>query len=158
VSDSRSDVAIVGVGLHSFGRFEGKSALTTKFFGMKANRYLHDYGISTDTLAKVAAKNFRNGALNPNAFRRKPISEAGILASPGAQLPTDPIHVLHSRRRRRRRCNVPRRPRTAVHQETGTGARGRDPHPPLWRLGGEHHLRAGPGGCVAYCLCLAMST
>ena len=25
------------------------------------------------TLAKVAAKNFRNGALNPNAFRRKPI-------------------------------------------------------------------------------------
>jgi acetyl-CoA C-acetyltransferase len=49
---------------------------------MKANRYLHDHGISTDTLAKVAAKNFRNGVLNPNAFRRKPISEEAILASP----------------------------------------------------------------------------
>jgi acetyl-CoA C-acetyltransferase len=49
---------------------------------MKANRYLYDHGISTRTLAKVAAKNFRNGALNPNAFRRKPISEEDILNSP----------------------------------------------------------------------------
>jgi acetyl-CoA acetyltransferase len=32
-------------------------------------------------LAKVAAKNFRNGAINPNAFRRKPISEEDILNS-----------------------------------------------------------------------------
>ena len=29
----------------------------------------------------MAAKNFRNGALNPNAFRRKPISEDDILGS-----------------------------------------------------------------------------
>src|ERR1700737_3645092 len=56
--------------------------LTTQFFGMKANRSLHDHGISAHTLAKVAAKNFRNGVLNPNAFRRKPISEEAILASP----------------------------------------------------------------------------
>ena len=55
--------------------------VTTKFFGMKANRYLHDHGISQQTLAKVAAKNFRNGVLNPNAFRRKPISEEEILNS-----------------------------------------------------------------------------
>ena len=32
-------------------------------------------------MAKVAAKNFRNGALNPNAFRRKPIPEDEILNS-----------------------------------------------------------------------------
>jgi acetyl-CoA C-acetyltransferase len=55
--------------------------LTTQFFGMKANRYLHDHGISQETLAKVAAKNFCNGALNPNAFRRKPIPEDEILNS-----------------------------------------------------------------------------
>ena len=55
--------------------------LTTKFFGMKINRYMHDHGISSETLAKVAAKSFRNGALNPNAFRRKPISVEDILAS-----------------------------------------------------------------------------
>src|SRR6201994_451787 len=60
---------------------ENGQYLTTKFFGMKANRYLHDHGISQETLAKVAAKNFRNGALNPNAFRRKPIAEEDILNS-----------------------------------------------------------------------------
>ncbi len=48
---------------------------------MKANRYLHDHGLSRENLAKVAAKNFRNGALNPNTFRRKPIPEHEILNS-----------------------------------------------------------------------------
>ncbi len=55
--------------------------LTTKFFAMKINRYMHDHGISHQTLARVAAKNYRNGSLNPNAFRRKPLSEDEILAS-----------------------------------------------------------------------------
>src|SRR6185436_19039291 len=55
--------------------------ITTKFFGMKINKYMHDHGISHATLAKVAAKGYRNGALNPNAFRRKPMSEEEILAS-----------------------------------------------------------------------------
>ena len=60
---------------------ENGQYLTTQFFGMKANRYLHDHGISQRTLAKVAAKNFRNGVLNPNAFRRKAILEDDILNS-----------------------------------------------------------------------------
>src|ERR1700683_4807693 len=55
--------------------------VTTKFFGMKINKYLHDHNISQATLAKVAAKNFRNGVINPNAFRRKAISEDQILNS-----------------------------------------------------------------------------
>ncbi len=53
-------------------------ALTTQFFGMKLNRYMHDHGITEPTLAKVAAKAFRNGALNPMAWRRKPLSEDEI--------------------------------------------------------------------------------
>ncbi|NDZ97456.1 thiolase family protein [Streptomyces sp. SID6673] len=61
---------------------ENGQYLTTQFFGMKANRYLHDHDISPQTLAKVAAKNYRNGALNPNAFRRKPIPEEDILNAP----------------------------------------------------------------------------
>jgi len=61
--------------------------VTTKFFGMKANRYLHDHGISQETLARVANKNFRNGALNPNAFRRKELSVEEILASPVLNYP-----------------------------------------------------------------------
>ena len=60
---------------------ENGQYVTTKFFGMKANRYIHEHGISVETLAKVAAKNYRNGALNPNAFRRDPIAEDKILAS-----------------------------------------------------------------------------
>jgi acetyl-CoA acetyltransferase len=61
--------------------------VTTKFFGMKINKYMHDYGISHATLAKVAAKNYRNGSLNENAFRRKPLSEEEILASPMLNYP-----------------------------------------------------------------------
>ena len=55
--------------------------LTTKFFGMKINRYMHDHGITHDTLAAVAAKNYYNGSLNPFAYRRKPLSPAEILSS-----------------------------------------------------------------------------
>jgi acetyl-CoA acetyltransferase len=61
--------------------------LTTKFFGMKINKYMHDHGITRETLAKVAAKNYRNGARNENAFRRKPLSEEEILASPVLNYP-----------------------------------------------------------------------
>ena len=55
--------------------------LTTKFFAMKINRYMYDHGISHETLARVAAKNYRNGGSNPNAFRRKPIPMEEILSS-----------------------------------------------------------------------------
>ncbi len=53
--------------------------VTTQFFGMKIQRYMHDHGITNSTLAKVAVKNLRNGSLNENAWRRKPISEEEVL-------------------------------------------------------------------------------
>jgi acetyl-CoA acetyltransferase len=56
--------------------------LTPKFFAMKIQRYMHDFDITPRTLARVAAKNYRNGERNPNAFRRKPLSEEAILESP----------------------------------------------------------------------------
>lgn len=56
--------------------------LTTQFFGMKIQRYLHEHGITASTLAKVAAKAYRNGSLNPNAWRRTPLTEEQVLASP----------------------------------------------------------------------------
>ena len=55
--------------------------LTTQFFAMKIQRYMSEHGISAATLAEVAAKAFRNGALNPNAWRRKPLTAQEILAS-----------------------------------------------------------------------------
>ncbi|MET0700163.1 MAG: thiolase family protein [Mycobacterium sp.] len=92
----RYDIGIaVGMDKHPRGAFSDEPAtlglprwygengqfVTTKFFGIKANHYLHKYGISQKTLARVAAKNYRNGEKNPNAFRRKPISEEEILSS-----------------------------------------------------------------------------
>ena len=55
--------------------------VTTQFFGMKVQRYMHEYGISQRTLALVAEKAYRNGSRNPNAWRRTPISAEEILAS-----------------------------------------------------------------------------
>jgi acetyl-CoA C-acetyltransferase len=55
--------------------------LTTQFFAMKIQRYMAEHGISESTLAKVASKAFENGARNPNAWRRRPLSEEEVLAS-----------------------------------------------------------------------------
>ncbi len=55
--------------------------LTTQFFGLKIQRYLHTHGMGTDVLAAIAEKAFRNGALNPNAWRRKEISASEIAAA-----------------------------------------------------------------------------
>ena len=66
------------------GKWYGDSGLmlTTQFFGMKIQRYMHQYGITRSTLAKVAVKNFANGANNDNAWRRKPMSEDEVLNAP----------------------------------------------------------------------------
>ena len=61
--------------------------LTTHFFGMKINRYMHDHGISHRTLAEVAAKNFGNASRNELAWRRTPLSVEEILASPVLNYP-----------------------------------------------------------------------
>jgi acetyl-CoA acetyltransferase len=73
-------VSTKGAGL---GDWYGASglALTTQFFGMKINRYMHEYGISQSTLARVSEKAFRNGSLNEMAWRRRPISETEVLDS-----------------------------------------------------------------------------
>jgi acetyl-CoA acetyltransferase len=96
IASGEHDLAIaIGLDKHPRGSFAadpsvsglpgwyGQSGLflTTHFFGMKITRYMHDHGISSATLAKVAAKNLRNGAANPRAWRRKPIPEDQILAS-----------------------------------------------------------------------------
>jgi acetyl-CoA C-acetyltransferase len=66
------------------GRWYGETGLmlTTQFFAMKIQRYMHEFGISPGTLAKVAAKAYRNGTRNPNAWRRQPLTEHEIAASP----------------------------------------------------------------------------
>lgn len=47
--------------------------VTTQFFAAKIQRYMHDFGITSDCLALAAEKAYLNGALNPTAWRREPI-------------------------------------------------------------------------------------
>ena len=117
---------------------------------MKANRYLHDHGISQRTLAKVANKNLRNGALNPNAFRRKPIAEEDILNSPMLNYPLTQYMfcapdegaaaVVMCRADIAHRYTDKPVYLRAVEVRTRT----------LRRLRGQHHLRAGRGGRRAH--------
>ena len=96
IRSGQYDIGIaVGMDKHGYGAFTSDPVdyaapewygeighfLTTKFFAMKINRYMHDYGISHETLARVANKGYRNGVLNPNALRRKEISVEAILSS-----------------------------------------------------------------------------
>jgi acetyl-CoA C-acetyltransferase len=68
---------------YGLGDWYGEAGLmvTTQFFGTKVKRYLHDHDIDPSVLAKIAAKNYRNGALNPNAWRRSPMTEEQIASS-----------------------------------------------------------------------------
>ena len=65
---------------YGLGEWYGETGLmlTTQFFAMKLQRYMHDHGITTNALARVAEKAFENGALNPNAWRRTPIGREEI--------------------------------------------------------------------------------
>ncbi len=96
IRSGQYDIGVaVGMDKHGYGAFTSDPVdygappwygevghfLTTKFFAMKINRYMHDHGISHETLARVANKGYRNGVLNPNALRRKEIPVEDILQS-----------------------------------------------------------------------------
>ncbi len=49
-------------------------------FAMIARRHMHDFGTRKEHLAAVAVKNHANGALNPDAHMRKPITMEQALA------------------------------------------------------------------------------
>jgi acetyl-CoA acetyltransferase len=98
----QADIGIaVGMDKHPPGAFTGDPEslalpkwygesgfyLTTLFFAMKINRYMYEFDIPERTLAQVVAKNFRNGSLNENAFRRKPLTVEQILESPVLNYP-----------------------------------------------------------------------
>ena len=55
--------------------------LTTQFFAMKIRRYMHQYGISEETLGRVPEKAFRNGEHADHAWRRNPIAFDEIMSS-----------------------------------------------------------------------------
>jgi acetyl-CoA C-acetyltransferase len=100
-SGAADTVMVIGFDKHPRGAFDPDPAeygigqwygdtglmLTTQFFGMKIQRYMHEYGITANTLAKVAAKAFANGSRNENAWRRQPLTEEEIEAAPMLSYP-----------------------------------------------------------------------
>jgi acetyl-CoA C-acetyltransferase len=91
IASGINDIVIVG-GIEKMNDVGGVSATETlataadqeweAFFGatfpglyaMIAKRHMHEYGTTKKQLAQVAVKNHANGALNPNAQFKKPIS------------------------------------------------------------------------------------
>jgi len=102
VQHGEADVAMaIGMDKHPRGAFSADPSvvglpswygqtgmfLTTHFFGTKINRYMHEHGVKAESLARIAAKNLYNGSINPQAWRRKPVSVEEILASPVVNYP-----------------------------------------------------------------------
>ena len=55
--------------------------VTTQFFALKLQRYMHQHNISNDSLIRVAQKAFENGSINSDAWRRKALSYEEIAQS-----------------------------------------------------------------------------
>ena len=68
---------------YGLGDWYGETGMmvTTQFFAIKIQRYLHEHDLDAAVLSHVAAKAYRNGAKNPNAWRRTPMSPEEIAAS-----------------------------------------------------------------------------
>src|SRR4029077_5441422 len=60
-------------------------------YAMRAQRYMHDYGIDHGQLALVSVKNKRNAAKNPLAHFREPVTVEQVLSS---RTIADPLTLL----------------------------------------------------------------
>ncbi len=76
------------------GQWYGETglALNPQFFAMKTQRYMHDHGISHETLHRTAVKAFKNGSLTETAWRRKAIDYDEIANAP---MVCDPLRKFH---------------------------------------------------------------
>lgn len=59
----------------------GQGLLMPALYAMRAQRYMHEYGLTKEQLAAVSVKNRRHGSLNPDAQMRKPVTLDEVLAS-----------------------------------------------------------------------------
>lgn len=97
IESGAADVAIaVGFDKHARGAFGSNPAdyglpgwyaesgmmVTTQFFALKLQRYLHDHDLEPGLLAQIAAKALRNGSITPHAWRRKAVPADEIAAAP----------------------------------------------------------------------------
>jgi acetyl-CoA acetyltransferase len=97
IESGAADIALaVGFDKHARGAFGSNPAdyglpdwyaeagmmVTTQFFALKIQRYMHEHDLDPRLLAEIAAKSLRNGSITPHAWRRKPMSADEIAAAP----------------------------------------------------------------------------
>jgi acetyl-CoA C-acetyltransferase len=61
-------------------------------YAMLARRHMHEFGTTLEQLSQVAVKNHENGAKNPHAQYRRPVTMNQVMKS---SLIADPIRLLH---------------------------------------------------------------
>jgi len=61
-------------------------------YAMRAQRYMHEYGLTRDQLAKVSVKARAHGVMNPDAQFRKPVTVEEVKA---ARPVADPMTLFH---------------------------------------------------------------
>jgi len=97
-------------------------------YAMAANRYMHDYNVTSDSLAEVAVAAREWAKLNPRAMRREDLSIDDVLNS---RMIADPLHQLD--------CCLVTDGAGAIVLVSAERAK-RMKNPPIWVLGhGESH-------------------
>ncbi|MFC6732088.1 MULTISPECIES: thiolase domain-containing protein [unclassified Haladaptatus] len=70
---------------------EGKTGLTFPgFYGLWLDRYMHEHGTTREEVAAIPVKNRKNGAQNPRARFRDPVTVADVTES---RLVADPLRL-----------------------------------------------------------------
>jgi len=82
---------MASVGAHNLDYEYPFAATIPAYYGLLAQRYLHDYGADESDLAQVAVATRKHAALNPNATMREPITVDDVLNSP---IISSPLHRL----------------------------------------------------------------
>jgi acetyl-CoA acetyltransferase len=82
---------MASVGAHNLDYEYPFCATIPAYYGMLAQRYLHDYDREPDVLAQVAVATRRHASRNPNATYRDPITVDDVFDSP---MISTPLHRL----------------------------------------------------------------
>jgi acetyl-CoA acetyltransferase len=95
IAENRDIACVVGYDNHARGAFAASPArygigewygatgmmVTTSYFALKIQRYLHEYGIDPLALGQVSEKAFDYAAAHPLAWRRTPVTAAASMES-----------------------------------------------------------------------------
>ena len=98
--------------------------VTTQFFAMKINRYLHDHDISHDDAGEGGGQGLPQRRAQPERLAPEADQRGGDPRVAAAQPPAHAVHALLARRGRGRGGRVPGRPGPPLHRRARCFVRG----------------------------------